>query len=70
MAISLFVNNGRSCLFRELFETSLIIETENLDLRVVCFEKTKKKNQKHGSNIPTRDFFEGCRQRGQVKKRL
>ena len=50
----------------ENFKTVLFIETKNLHLKGVVFEKMKKKS-KYGSNNPAH-FFEDRRQSGQVKK--
>ena len=47
--------NGRSHSCRDFFQTVLLIETKNLDLRMLLFENTKK-NQKYGSNFPLQTF--------------
>ena len=52
--------------FRELLETVLFIETKNSDLRGVFLENEKKKIKNMGQKFST-DFFEVCRQKGQVE---
>ena len=53
--------------FRELLETVLFIETKNSDLRGVFPGKKRKKKIKNMGQKFSTDFFEVCRQKGQVE---